>query len=62
MGRNNKHALITKSKPKQQAEGAKKLNKVKKEKNVFKVTSQNKVKKAKQVQNQVTNVSKWNNN
>lgn len=34
-----------------------KLNKVKKDKSVFKINSQNKVKKAKQVQNQVKNVS-----
>ena len=55
MGRKNKNALIQNAKAKK-PEGAGKINKVKKEKNVFKVTSQNKVKKAKQVQNQVKNV------
>lgn len=59
MGRKNRHAVIlnntAKAKAKQEA-GAK-LNKVKKDKNAFKVTSQNKVKKAKQVTKQVQNVS-----
>lgn len=43
MGRKNKNALIQNAKAKK-PEGAGKINKVKKEKNVFKVTSQNKVK------------------
>lgn len=61
MGRKNHHALIEKNNKKKQGgggdSGASKLNKIKKDKNVFKVTSQNKVKKAKQVQNHVKNVS-----
>lgn len=60
MGRKNHHALIENQKAKKgKPESATKLNKVKKDKNAFKVTSQNKKvnKKAKQVQKQVQNVS-----
>lgn len=54
MGRKNKNAIIESQKGKKSAP---KVDKIKKDKNVFKVTSQNKIKKAKQVQNQVQNVS-----
>lgn len=58
MGRKNHHALIENQKAKKgKPESASKLNRVKKDKNAFKVTSQNKVKKARQVQKQVQNVS-----
>lgn len=57
MGRKNKNAIIANKGKKPDTAAASKLNKVKKDKNAFKVASTNKLKKAKQVQNQVQNVS-----
>lgn len=56
MGRKNKHALIQNKKGKKEGQDTPskpKINKVKKAKDAFKVTSQNKIKKAKPVQNSV---------
>lgn len=55
MGRKNKNAIIERNNAKKPDSA--KLNKVKKDAKNFKVTSQNKIKKAKQVQNSVQNVS-----